>query len=594
MAFSNDPATLNTGEGRPARVALFVYLEREALMKTTSALVGATMLAVGLMNSCGSSESRGNLDGTSVAAATSSNITPSAIEEHVKYLADDELGGRAPGSRGEEMTLSYLTEQYAKMGLRPGNPNGMYVQAVPLVGSTVTNSPSLRLTSEDQTFEMTYSEEFMGWTLRRDERLSVKDAELVFVGYGTVAPEYDWNDYKDVDVSGKIIVMLVGDPPLPDTTLFGGRAMTYYGRWTYKYEIAAEKGAIGAIIIHKTKAAGYPWEVVSNSWSGEQFDIERGDGGKDRCALEGWIAEPAAARVFEKAGLQLSDAYESALSRAFRPTPLDITASATIETSFRHLRSYNVVALLPGNDPELKNEYVVYTAHWDHLGTGRPADGDSIYNGARDNASGVAATLEIARAFLANKDKLKRSVLFLNTTAEESGLLGSYHYAENPLYPLNKTVALVNIDGLNIWGPTKDVVVVGYGFSDMDRYLEEAIKSQDRYLKPDAEPEKGYYYRSDHFPFAKRGVPALDADSGVEYRSRPAGWGADARKKWVNERYHKPNDEFDDSWDLSGAVEDIEAYFRVGLMIATTDHTPRWNDKSEFKLIREQSLRSDS
>ncbi len=550
-------------------------------------------ILVSALCACGSERSSNGLaqQNPGIARMTA-GVSVDRLRTHIEYLASDELEGRAPGSEGEELTLDYLSDQYRQLGLTPGNPDGSFLQEVPLVGATLVNQPSLNLTSKNDAFELHYMEEFMGWTLRKQERVSVDEAELVFVGYGIVAPEYEWDDYKDVDVSGKIILMLVGDPPLPDTTLFGGRAMTYYGRWTYKFEIAAEKGAAGGIVVHQDKAAGYPWAVVSNSWSGEQFDIERPAGGADRCALESWVTEPAARRLCEEAGLDLSDLHRQALSRDFRPVSLGIKASCTLETTFRNTRSNNLVALLQGSDPQLRDEYVIYTAHWDHLGIGAPADGDSIYNGALDNATGVAATLEIARAFAANSQLARRSILFINTAAEESGLLGSKHYAENPLYPLARTVAMINIDGLNVWGRTKDVVVIGYGFSDLDTYLEEAIQVDGRYLKPDSEPEKGYYYRSDHFPFAKKGVPALYADSGIEFVGRPKSWGAKMRDDYTQKRYHKPQDEFDTAWDLSGAVEDLEAYFRVGLMIAAGKDYPQWNDKSEFKQIREKSLRA--
>lgn len=542
---------------------------------------------------CSSGDSSGggsSPDPLLAAAAVDAAISVDNLKEHIRYLADDKLEGRAPGSRGEELTLAYLTEQYADLGLRPASPDGMYVQAVPLIGSTLVNAPSLKVSSEAGDGELAYREEFMAWTHRQMERVAVHNAELVFVGYGTVAPEYNWDDYKGVDVANKVIVMLVGDPPLADSTMFGGRAMTYYGRWTYKYEIAAEKGAAGALIVHNTEAAGYPWAVVSNSWSGEQFDVERPNKGADRCVMEGWITGPAARRVFGAAGLELGEAYDMALSPDFRPVSLGATVGIELESTFRRVKSYNVVAMLEGSDSALKDEVVVYTAHWDHLGIGNPVDGDSIYNGALDNASGVAGTLEIARAFVRNRALLRRSVLFINTTAEESGLLGAYQYTASPLYPLRRTSALINIDGLNIWGRTRDVVVVGYGFSDLDDYLQAALVSQNRFLKPDTEPEKGYYYRSDHFPFAKTGVPALYADSGVEYLGRPRQWGVEAKDAYTNERYHKPQDEMLESWDLSGAVEDLEAFFRVGLMVASTDVRPQWSEKSEFRAIRVRSL----
>jgi Zn-dependent M28 family amino/carboxypeptidase len=549
--------------------------------------------------SIGSCSSEGSARGDErirerVAAAAGANagISAERLRAHAKFLASDTLEGRAPGSRGEELTLVYLTDQYRRMGLSPGNPDGTYLQQVKLVGKTVTNSPTLSVASAEARLTFPFMEEFMGWTPRRDARVSLEAAELVFVGYGITAPEYGWDDYKGTDVAGKVIVMLVGDPPLPDSTRFGGRAMTYYGRWTYKYEVAAENGAMAAIIIHQDNAAGYPWEVVSNSWSGEQFDIPRADGGAGRCAMEGWISSPAAERLFNRAGIGLAEAYDSALSESFQPLPLGLTASVTIESAFRDTRSYNLVAKLNGSDPEHADECVIYSAHWDHLGRGNPIDGDSIYNGAVDNASGVAATLEIARAFARRKGDLKRSIVFLNTTAEESGLLGSYYYAENPLYPLYKTVGTINIDGLNVWGRTKDMVVVGFGFSEMDDYLEAAARSHGRTLRPDAEPEKGYYYRSDHFPFAKKGVPSLYAESGVKYVGRPPGWGFEVKQGYTKDRYHKPQDEFDEDWDLSGSLEDLEALFRVGLMLAVSGDFPRWSENSEFRTARDASMKN--
>ena len=557
---------------------------RNVLLATLSIVVSLITVA------CGSGDQSTQTAQATDIATLPANVTPEQIARHVEYLASDELGGRAPGSKGEELTLTYLTEQYIKMGLRPGNPDGSYIQAVPLVASTVTNDPTIHIAAGDGALDYTYGEDFMCWTHHRRPTVSVTDAGLVFVGYGIVAPEYGWDDYKGADVSGKILVMFVGDPPLPDETQFGGAAMTYYGRWTYKYETAAKRGAVGVIIIHNTEAAGYPWDVVSNSWAGEQFDIERANDGTDRCAIESWVTARAAEQIFDRAGMSLGRAYRTALSREFEPADLGLTASVSMDITHRDIRSYNVAAMLHGSDPDMKDEYVVYTAHWDHLGIGIVADGDSIYNGALDNASGVAAMLEIARAMTKQKGLLKRSVLFLNTTGEESGLLGSYYYAENPLYPLTQTVTEINIDGMNMWGPTKDMVVVGFGQSELDDYLREAIASQERSLSPDAEPEKGYYYRSDHFPFAKKGVPSLYSDSGVDQRERPANWGMEAKRQYTAERYHKPHDEYNATWNLSGAVEDVEALFRVGLMAATRTPPPAWRDGSEFKEIREQSV----
>jgi Zn-dependent M28 family amino/carboxypeptidase len=431
----------------------------------------------------------------------------------------------------------------------------------------------------------------MGWTLRQTDALEVRDAELVFVGYGVDAPEYEWNDYKDADVRGKFLVMLVNDPPHPDESLFGGKAMTYYGRWTYKFEQAAAVGAAGAILIHDTEGAGYPWEVVENSWSGEQFDVVRADRGSSRCWLESWITEDAARALFAAVGRSLDEARAAAVSREFRPIELGLLGSVEIRMRSRTLTSHNVVARVEGRDAKARDELIVYTAHWDHLGIGKPADGDSIYNGALDNASGVGGVLEIARAFAARAGELNRSVLFLFTTGEESGLLGSTYYTEHPLYPLTSTLAEINVDGVNIWGRTSDIVVVGHGQSDLDQTLEEVATSLGRRVAPDSEPEKGYYYRSDHFPFAKKGVPALYADSGVEFRERPPGWGMERRREYVARRYHKPQDEFDPAWDLSGAAEDMELLFRVGYALATSNRTPQWSRTSEFRRVREEMLR---
>jgi len=513
------------------------------------------------------------------------------IAKDIEYLASDELGGRAPGSHGEELAVNHLARAYEAMGFSPGNPDGSYFQEVPLIGTRLTNEPVLVLRGAGEPIELGYGEDFMGWTLRKQETVEVKDAPLVFVGYGIDAPEFGWNDYKGVDLEGKIIVMLVGDPPLPDTTMFGGKAMTYYGRWTYKYEAAAAKGALGALIIHNTEAAGYPWSVVANSWSGEQFDIVRGDKGASRCALEGWVTEEAAGRIFARSGLTLEKAMTMSLDKDFKPIPLASSGSIRFSQEFRRIKSRNVAALLRGNDPEHRDELIIYTSHWDHLGRGKPVRGDSIYNGALDNASGVAGVLEIARAFAARRNELKRSILFLNTTAEESGLLGSYTYCSNPLYPLDETVAVINVDGINIWGKTRDMIVVGKGYTSLDEYLSKALRSQGRRIRPDMEPEKGFYFRSDHFPFVKKGVPALYAGTGRDFVGKPAGWGMEIRKKYTMEKYHKPQDEYSPSWNLEGALQDLEALFEVGFALAVSDDYPTWRKGSAFKKIRDRSLR---
>jgi len=508
---------------------------------------------------------------------------------HTRYLASDSLEGRAPGSNGEKLTLEYLKDQFRSIQVEPGNPNGTFVQAVPLVGTTVTNIPKLVLTgiprfgTSNDTLRLRYGTDFVSWTLRQRPVVELERAELVFVGYGVIAAEYEWDDYKNVDVSGKYIVALVGDPPLPDPSMFNGPAMTYYGRWSYKLETAAKRGAAGVVVVHTAAEAGYPWGVVVNSWTNEQFDVVRPDKGVPRCTVESWVNAEAASLIFERAGRSFAKSREAAASRGFQPYSLGFEVSVRIENELREVRSHNVVARIPGQDPSLAAEHVIYTSHWDHLGRGVPVDGDSIYNGAQDNASGVAGILEIARAFSASRDALKRSVLFVITTAEESGLLGSEYYVEHPLYPLERTVATINVDGLNVWGRTSDMVVIGYGQSDLDRYLADAVANQGRSVRPDGEPEKGYYYRSDHFSFAKKGVPALYVGSGTKYRGKHDQWGKNKQREYLRLRYHKPQDEVDPTWDFSGGAQDMEALFLVGLEIATSGVYPQWGESSEFR-----------
>jgi len=523
-------------------------------------------------------------------ASTADAISARRIMAHTRHLASDQLEGRAPGTRGETLTVRYLEEQLHNIGIEPGNPNGAWTQVVPMVGYTVTNAPDLLIANTaagagdgERKVRLRYGQESVSWSLRRSPTTEVEGAELVFVGHGVVAPEYGWNDFKEVDVSGKIVLMLVGDPPHPDQSLFAGPAMTYYGRWNYKFDIAAEKGAAAAIIVHTEADAGYPWAVVKNSWGGEQFEVARARHGTSRCAVESWVSSAAAEKIFAAAGLTLTEARRQAASKDFEPRILELAGSVRIDATIREVHSHNIVGLLPGLDANKKNEHVIYTAHWDHLGRGSPVDGDSIYNGALDNASGVAGLLEIAGAFAANREDLARSVLFIFTTAEESGLLGARYYIEHPIFPLEGAVAAINVDGLNVWGRTSDVVVIGYGRSELDDYLAEVVATQDRYLRPDGAPEKGYYYRSDHFAFAKKGIPVLYAESGVRFRGRRDGWGAEMRGQYLEQCYHKPQDEVETWWDLSGAAEDMEMLLRVGLKIATSDVYPQMKAASEFK-----------
>ncbi len=542
-------------------------------MQRHGALFVATF-AGGLLSGC---QPRGETtSGTAISAER--------LMAHVRALSADDFGGRAPGSEGERKTVAYVTEAFRAYGLAPGNPDGTFVQKVPLVGITATDRSRVYLGTGRDREELAAGLGYVAWTKRVVEEVST-EGELVFVGYGVVAPEYDWDDYEGVDVAGKILVMLVNDPPVEG--LFGDEAMTYYGRWTYKFEIAAEKGAAGAFIIHERGPAGYPWDVVTGSWMGEQFDLQTPDKNEGRVAVEGWLSQAAARALFQKAGLDLAEAKSSAARRDFRPLPLGVTLSANIYNELRDVDSANVVARLEGS--EVPEETVLYVAHWDHLGTQEGLKGDNIFNGAYDNATGTAGLLELARVYGELFERPRRSVLFLAVTAEEQGLLGSRYYAEHPLYPLSETVAAINMDGLNVWGPTKDVTVIGMGQSSLDDLAREVAAEEGRVLLPDPETGEGYYYRSDHFELAKVGVPAFYADVGLDFVGRPEGWGSERRRRYVAEDYHKPSDEVKDWFDLSGAVRDLELFFEMGHRLATSDACPQWSETSEFRAIREAS-----
>ncbi|MEW6730493.1 MAG: M28 family metallopeptidase [Acidobacteriota bacterium] len=527
--------------------------------------------------------------GASGPEAALASINASDILTYIRRLASDEFEGRAPASKGEEMTLNYLVENFKKLGLKPGNPDGTYLQKVPLIG--YTPEPQLSFIAGDKTVKLQYRDDFVASTRRLVEQVSI-DGDLVFVGYGAAAPEFNWNDYKNEDLRGKVLVMLINDPPLPDEKMFGGRAMTYYGRWTYKYEIAAEKGAAGCLIVHETEPASYPWEVVRNSWGVKGFTIGGPDNNMSLAPFEGWITVEKAKELFALAGKDFAAAKQAALNRDFRPLPLGVKASMRLKNDFSRVDSHNVIAKLEGSDPKLKDEYVVYMAHWDHFGVGVPVNNDAIYNGAVDNATGTAGLLELAKAFTKLPKPPRRSILFLAVTGEERGLLGSAYYGENPLYPLTKTVAAINMDALNVYGRTKDVMVIGLGNSTLDDYVKAAASKQGRVAKPDPTPEKGSFYRSDHFSFAKQGVPALYAKSGVEFVDKPADYGAKINARYTAEDYHKPSDEVRSDWDLSGMVEDLQMLLRVGYEVAEADGIPSWREGTEFKAKREQMLKA--
>ncbi len=525
-------------------------------------------------------------------------ISADTLLADIKTLASDEFEGRKPGSAGEEKTVAYIEKQFRDMGLKPGNPDGTYIQKVPLAGTKST--PEATFTVKGKKMAAAVDKDFVAVSTRFTELTEVKDSPVVFVGYGVVAPEYGWDDYKGMDVKGKTIVMLVNDPQIPDAAdpsklddkMFHGRAMTYYGRWTYKYEIASEKGAAAAIIVHETALAGYPFEVVVSGKIGEMFNIQRPDNNMGRVPVESWMTYDKTAEMFRLAGLDLAALKKDALKKEFKPVVLPgTTANFKIQNTLRKADSRNVVAKLEGSDPALKDEYVVYTAHWDHLGRDPEIKGDQIYNGARDNASGTAGLIEIARAYSKMPTPPKRSILFLSVTAEEQGLLGAKYYAENPLYPLKKTLANINMDELNTFGKSSDMVIVGLGNSTLDDIVTDVLKSKGRTVTGDAQPEKGFYYRSDHFEFAKQGVPALDPEGGVEFPGKPAGWGKQKREEFDEKDYHKPSDEVKADWDLSGAVDDLMVFLETGYRVAQGDKFPEWKPGTEFKAKREASLK---
>lgn len=520
------------------------------------------------------------------------HIDEAGFMQHVKVLASDEFAGRAPATPGGLKTVDYLEGEFKKLGLQP--PFGeSYRQPVALIEQTVTNAPALIITNADgSTDTLPYKQGSIAWSTRVAETAAIESSELVFVGYGVVAPEFDWNDYAAIDMSGKTAVILVNDPGFrtPEGGLFKGDTMTYYGRWTYKFEEAARQGAAGAIIVHEDAAAGYPWEVVSGSWSGAQYMLFTEEDNQGKLAVESWITQAAAESLFSNSGMNYQEMLARAGQPGFKPVAMQATATVRLQNKSRKSTSYNVGGLIRGS--ARPDELFIYTAHWDHLGI-KPVEGveDVIFNGAQDNATGTSALLEIAQAFKALPNPPERSVMFLAVTAEESGLLGSAHYAANPAFPMVKTVAGINIDGMSTLGATDDVVVVGYGNSQMDDYLKTALEGQGRVLVPEPTPEKGYFYRSDHFNLAKKGVPMLYAEAGLKVRGKPAGYGKAESDRYVAERYHKAADEVHAEWDNGGILQDMNAHFRIGVAISDSNDWPKWSQGNEFKAIREASQR---
>ena len=546
--------------------------------------------AIVVASACSKPDSAGTA--TAAVSGAADAITADGILQHIKDLAADSMEGRAPGTPGEEKAVAYLQAQFKALGLKPGNPDGSYIQNADLVGYKA--HPTASYVSGGKKISFKYPDDFIANSRHARPETNVDNSDVVFVGYGIVAPEYGWDDYKGVDVKGKTILMLVNDPQIKvagdtalDSTMFKGKAMTYYGRWTYKYEIASEKGAAAAIIIHETGPAGYPFGVVKGSNSQEQFDVVSPDAEK-RVPVEGWITLDKAKEILSAAGKNFDSLKAAATKKDFKPVALNAKATYHVKIESRQIKSKNVVAKLEGTDK--KDEYVVYSAHWDHLGKDTTLKGDQIYNGAADNASGSSAVLQIAKAFTKLPEPPKRSILFLMVTAEEKGLVGAKFYGTHPLYPLTKTAANINIDGINQWGKTSDFTVIGLGNSTLDDDLVAVLKTQNRTVRPDAEPEKGFYYRSDHFEFAKQGVPALDTDAGIEFIGKPAGYGLQKRDEYTEKDYHAVSDEVKPDWDLSGGVQDAQTLFKVGVSVANTDRMPEWKAGTEFKAKRDSMM----
>lgn len=507
---------------------------------------------------------------------------------HIAQLSSDSFQGRKPFTEGETRTIQYLEQAFKNAGLEPGNGSS-YFQEVPMVRITTTAAPTMQVRSAKSNFTLKGYDDYVIWTDKTDSVVSLDNSELVFAGYGVVAPEYGWNDYEGLDVKGKVVLVLVNDPGFNahDSTLFKGKTMTYYGRWTYKFEEAARQGARGCLIIHNTEAASYPFTVVQNNWNGSRLRLDNRGKTETLCDVIGWLSGPAAAKLLATAGKD-STLLAAADVKGFKGTTLGLNLSTSIKVGTVYNKSYNVIGKVTGS--KYPDETVIYTAHWDHLGIGKPDEtGDSIYNGALDNASATAGLLELARAFTHLKNKPDRTIVLLAVTAEEQGLWGSAWYAQNPVYPASKTVANINMDGLNYYGTTRDIIVVGQGQNDLEDYLKEEAAKTGRIIAYEPHPEAGYYYRSDHFNFAKAGIPALYTESGTQVIGRDENYGKKKGEEYTEKNYHRPSDEYDpNTWVLDGAIEDLKLFFQVGLRAANTTSWPQWKEGSEFKAIREK------
>ena len=517
-------------------------------------------------------------------------ISTDLLSDYITTLSSDEFEGRKPATAGGKKTIKYLIDTFKGMKLKPGNPDGTWTQEVKMLGIR-SNLRSQFITDEER-WVMDTGEDIIGNTYLKKSKVNLQKVDLVFCGYGVTAPEYEWDDYKDIDVKNKVVVVLVNDPPVKkgdklDPDMFKGNAMTYYGRWSYKYEEAMRRGAAGAIVIHEDIPAGYPFSVLQSGHDTERLTIEKNKSLK----FEGWIPVKTAERLFTMGGLNFNQVKAKANNPNFKPFKMNVQFTSRISNKYRTVKSKNVVALHEGSDPELKNEYIIYTAHWDHLGINKKLSGDKIYNGAIDNASGTGMIMAAAKAFTALNEGTRRSILFLALTAEEEGLLGANYYNTNPLYPLNQTLAVINIDGMgNTFGRTKDLIIVGKDNSNLDQIVEMAAKQDKKYILPNPEPEKGYFYRSDHFEFAKMGVPSLYVNSGVDIRGKSKKYGLEKRNEYIKQHYHALSDEIKDDWTFDGLVEDNKILLRVGYAISQHSDWPAWNEGAEFKSQRDRMM----
>ncbi len=550
----------------------------------TSIAIVSAMLAA-----CNPSE-ESTIDAANFPEVEVPEISETTMKDITKSLSSDDFAGRAPGTIGEEKTLELLVSRFEAAGLSPGNGESWF-QNVPLVEINAKDQSNLDIKSETgETISLTPGSDFVAVTYQEQDKIDIADSEMVFVGYGINAPEREWNDYEGIDVKGKTVVILVNDPDFGTESLegeFGGRAMTYYGRWTYKYEEAARQGAAAAIIIHDEAPAAYGWGVVESSWSGPQFYAQTSNGAADQTKANGWIQKEKAREILAASGQDMDELMTAAKQKGFKAVPLSTTASLNFSNEFGSLQSKNVVGVLKG--AKRPDEYILYTGHWDHLGICKPApDGDNICNGAVDNATGTAALVALAEAH-SKAGAPDRSIIFLAVTAEESGLLGSKYYAENPIYPLSQTVGGVNMDAFSMAGPAKNLTVIGKGKSQLDIYLDAAAKLEDRTPEAEPTPEKGFYYRSDHFSFAKLGVPMLYFEGGEDLVNGGREAGAKVSEDYTKNRYHGPKDEYDENWDWSGVMNDLRLYYRVGRMLAMSEDWPNWNEGDEFKEARDES-----